>query len=328
MSIACVYFGNDRIINEINRMASQENRIEYVSSMWENGDNEIESLPEIAVDTSLPGKYSTTVTSILSKHCTEIKNNSDERVQGLINISKKKLKDLVVKHNNEIFGFMVHPERVPKMVNMAESIFRRYGQEIPTIKGQSPQNILKDLNLNVSVDQVVAEFNEGLKRLQGDNPLDDFMKQLKWLYNQYRMIGEEVLRLETTLFQKIEYLDKLNNRIPIITSLKDNEVLPELIDSFSKYATKIYESSQFEENYKELVEAYKKWNICRQIISNQLLLKSEKSEPQCSICLLEPVSSVIVPCGHTFCTNCSKKQNTTCFICRGKIRERVKLYFT
>ncbi|NBP57196.1 hypothetical protein EBU71_11820, partial [bacterium] len=107
-----------------------------------------------------------------------------------------------------------------------------------------------------------------------------------------------------------------------------NEVLPELIDSFSKYATKIYESSQFEENYKELVEAYKKWNICRQIISNQLLLKSEKSEPQCSICLLEPVSSVIVPCGHTFCTNCSKKQNTTCFICRGKIRERVKLYFT
>jgi malic enzyme len=75
MSIACVYFGNDRIINEINRMAVQENRIEYASVMWENGDNDIESLPEIVADSSLPGKYSTTVTSILSKHCTEIKNN-------------------------------------------------------------------------------------------------------------------------------------------------------------------------------------------------------------------------------------------------------------
>jgi hypothetical protein len=327
MSIACVYFGNNRIMNEINRMSSQENRIEYSSVMWENGDNDIESLPEIVVDGSLPGKYSTTITNILSKHCTEIKNNSDEKVQGLINVSKKKLKDLIVKHNNEIFSFMIHPEKIPKIVNVAETIFRRYGQEIPTIKGQLTQNILRDLNLNIAIDEIVGEFNEGLKKLKGDNSLDDFMKQLKWLYNQYRMIGEEVLRLETTLFQKIDYLDKLNNRIPVITSLKDNDALPDLIESFSKYATKIFESSHFEENYKDLVEAYKKWNICRQIISIQPLLKNDKAEPSCSICLLEPVSSAIVPCGHTFCTNCAKKQNTTCFICRGKIRERIKLYF-
>jgi len=326
MSISHVYFGDDRIMNEINRMSSQENRIEYAP--WDNPDNEIEAFPEINVDPTLPGKYSTTITTILSKHCNEIKNTSDEKLQGLINISKKKLRDLIIKHNNEIFSFLVHPEKIPKILNVAETIFRRYEREIPTIKGQSSHHMLKDLNLNTSIDLIVNEFNEGLKKLQGDNSLDDFIKQLKWLYNQYRIVGEEVLRLETTLFQKIEYLDKLNNRIPIITSLKDNEILPELIDSFTKYATKIYESSNFEENYKELVEAYKKWNICRQIISIQPLLKSDRTEPQCTICLLEPISSAIVPCGHTFCTNCSKKQNTTCFICRGKIRERIKLYFT
>jgi Zinc finger, C3HC4 type (RING finger) len=328
MSIACVYFGNDRIINEINRMSSQDNRIEYSPLLWDNVDNDIESLPEIHSDPSLPGKYSTTITNILSKQCNEIKINSDEKLQSLSNISKKKLKDLVTKHNNEIFSFMIHPDKIPKLLNIAETIFRRYGQELPLIKGQTTQHFLKDLNLNSSIDDIVSEFNDGLQKLQGDNSLDDFIKQLKWLYNQYRIIGEEVLRLETTLFQKIDYLDKLNNRIPIITSLKDNEALPELIDSFTKYATKIYESSNFEQNYKELVEAYKKWNICRQIISIQPLLKNDKTEPQCSICLLEPISSAIVPCGHTFCSNCSKKQNTTCFICRGKIRERIKLFFT
>jgi len=36
----------------------------------------------------------------------------------------------------------------------------------------------------------------------------------------------------------------------------------------------------------------------------------------------------IVPCGHTFCGGCAKKQNTNCYICRGQIRERIKLYFT
>ena len=327
MSIACVYFGNSRIMNEINRMAAQENRIEYASALWENGDNEIESLPEIVVDGSLPGKYSSTITNILSKHCVEVKNGSDEIVQNLTTISKKKLKDLITKHNNEIFSFMIHSEKMPRILNVAETIFRRYGHELPSIKNQPVQSILKDLNLNASMDPIVNEFNEGLKRLQGDNHLDDYIKQTRWLYNQYRIIGEEVLRLETTLFQKIDYLDKLNNRIPVITSLKENDALPELIESFSKYAEKIYESSHFETNYKELVEAYKRWNICRQIMSLQQMMNNNSNESTCSICLSEPVSSAIVPCGHTFCTNCSKKQNTTCFICRGKIRERVRLYF-
>jgi hypothetical protein len=73
---------------------------------------------------------------------------------------------------------------------------------------------------------------------------------------------------------------------------------------------------------------YKKWNICRQIISLQNSIKEKNNEPQCAICLSEPISYTIVPCGHTFCSVCSKKQNTTCYICRGIIRERVKLFFT
>ena len=79
MSISHVYFGDDRIMNEINRMSSQENRIEYAPLMWENQDNEIDSFPEIMIDPLLPGKYSTTITTILSKQCNEIKNNSEER---------------------------------------------------------------------------------------------------------------------------------------------------------------------------------------------------------------------------------------------------------
>lgn len=328
MSIACVYFGNTRIMNEINRMASQENRIENPSLFsWDNNDNEIELLPEMVNDESINGKYSTTITNILSKHCSEVKISSDEIVQNLTTISKKKLKDLITKHNNEIFSFMIHPEKIPRMLNLSETIFRKYGQEVPLIKNQPVQNILRDLNLNASMETTINELNIGLQRLKGENNLDEYIKQTKWLYNQYRIIGEEVLRLETTLFQKIEYLDKLNNRIPIITTLKENEVLPELIDSFTKYIKSIYDTSHFEENYKELVEAYKKWNICRQVITLQNMIKSENSEPNCSICLTESVGNVLVPCGHTFCGNCTKKQNTTCFICRTKIRERVKLYF-
>ncbi len=295
---------------------------EYASSTWEDGD----TIPDFSLDTTVPGKYKSTLTNILSKHCSEVKNVSDELVQPSISISKRKLKELITKHNNELFSFMAKPDKTPNTLGLAETIFRRYGQDI-SIKGNLAE-MLKDLNLDISICNVTANFDEGLKKLKGEGGLEDFLNQLRWIFNQYKTIGEEVIRLETILYQKIDMLDKLNSRTPMITSLSNNAVLSELIDCFSKYADEVYKSTNIEDTYKELIEAYKKWNICRQIISLQNNFKNDIHDPQCAICLTDPVSSAIVPCGHTFCNNCVKKQNTTCYICRGTIRERIKLYFT
>lgn len=300
---------------------------EYAAAAWENGDGE--SIPDFSLDTTVPGKYKSTISNILSKHCSEVKNSSEDVTQSITSVSKKKLRELVSKHNNELFSFMARPDKTPHMIGLAETIFRRYGHEIPTIKGQNSGSILRDLNLDVSMCSVTASFDEGLRKQRGDaGGLDDFLKQTRWIFNQYKNIGEEVLRLETTLYQKIDMLDKLNSRMPMVTSLTTNEALPELIESFTKYAATVYRTTHIEDNYKELVEAYKKWNVCRQIISLHSNFKNEIHDPQCAICLTDPVTTAIVPCGHTFCANCIKKQNTTCYICRGTIRERIKLFFT
>jgi hypothetical protein len=300
---------------------------EYASVAWENGDGE--NIPAFSLDTQIPGKYKSTVSNILSKHCAEVKGASDEIIQPVVSVSKKKLRELITKHNNEIFGFMAKPDKTPQTIGLAETIFRRYGHEVPTMKGHNTGSILRELNLDVSLDETVALFDEGLKKNRTvGGGLDEFMKQTRWIFNQYKTIGEEILRLETNLFQKVDLLDKLNSRTPMITSLSNNEVLPELIDTFTKYADSVYKSTNIEDNYKELVEAYKKWNICRQIISLHNNFRNETHDPQCAICLTDPITTAIVPCGHTFCSNCVKKQNTTCYICRGNIRERVKLFFT
>ena len=313
-------------IHEIIRMASSSvphNIIEYAPAAWEDGD----VIPDMTLDTHVPGKYKSTVSNLLSKHCIEVKTMVEETIQTSTHISKKKLKDLITKHNNEIFSFMSNPEKTPHMIGIAETIFRRYGHEIPTLKGITKSSLLKELNLDATLDRTIHDLNEGLKRNRGDGGLEDFIKQIRWMMYQYKNIGEEVLRLETTLFEKIEMLDKLNQRIPMITSLTSNESLPPLLDSFSKYAESIYQSAHFEENYKELIENYKKWNMCRQILSAQSMIRNDGAEPRCSICITEPISYTIVPCGHTFCAICSKKQTSNCYICRGQIRERMKLYF-
>ena len=302
------------------RENAPRNRIEY--AMWDD----VEPSAAVSLDTNIPGKYRSTVSNILSKHCTEVKLTSEDMIQTSSHLSKKKLKDLITKQNNEIFSFMAHSEKVPESLGVAETIFRRYGREIPSIKIQNA-SIADDLKLDITLDRTLSEFNDELTQHRTTNGVMDYVSQTKWLSGQYKTIGEEVLRLETVLFQKIDLLDKLHQRIPMITSLTHNEALADLVESFSKYANSVYESSHFEENYHQLVEAYKKWNVCRELLSVQSMMKKDSAEPSCSICLLESVAYTIVPCGHTYCSGCSKKQNTTCFICRGPIRERVKLYF-
>jgi hypothetical protein len=272
-----------------------------------------------------PGKFKSTVTHILSKHGTEVRLLAEERFSSASHLSKKKLKDLIAKQNNEILAFFTRPEKT-LIMGAAESIFRRYGHEVPTLKSSSP-SFLTELNMDATLDAIVMEYNESLGRIKESDPMNTYLSQTRWFASQYKTIGEEVLRLETTLFQKIESLDKLQSRVPSVTNLEDNEAVPDLIRAFSAYAEKVYQSSGLEENYRSLIECYKKWNVCRQIMTVPLMMRQESAEPQCSICLLEPISNVIVPCGHTFCGVCSKKQNTTCYICRGPIRERVKLFF-
>lgn len=304
-------------------LEAQRNSIEYAAAAWEE-----DSLPAISLDGSVPGIYKSTVSNILSKHCMEVKLVSEESVQTSAHIAKKKLKDLIAKHNNEIFSFMENPEKSPNILGTAETIFRRYGHELPSIRGTNRNTMLKELHLSASVDEALIEYNDGLKKnMESGGGVEDFVRQMRWLVTQYKNKGEEVLRLETNLFQKIDMLDKVNSRLPMITSLGQNDELANVIDAFSKYAENVYQTAHFEENYKDLVQAYKKWSVCRQLLSFQNVLRCDGSEPSCSICLLEPISAAIVPCGHTFCGTCSKKQNTTCFICRGQIRERIKLYF-
>lgn len=295
----------------------------------ESSNNSILYRESIPIDNEVSGKYKNTISNILLKHYSEVKNVTDDIVQPINSISRKKLKELISKHNNEIFGFMAKPDKIPEVIGLAESIFRKYGHDIPTINGNNTISILRDLNLDVSMSEITQYFDEELKKNKViGGGLDDFLRQTKWIFNQYKIIGEEVLRLEIILFQKVDVLDKLNSRTLMLTNLSNNEVFPELITTFGRYVESVYNSTNIEDTYKELVVTYKKWNICRQIISLHSSFRNETNEPQCAICLTEPVITAIVPCGHTFCGNCIKKQNTSCYICRGTIRERIKLYFT
>ena len=94
-----------------------------------------------------------------------------------------------------------------------------------------------------------------------------------------------------------------------------------------EYLEMIYKENQIEDDYKKVIEAYRRFVALRDVVMTSRGIVAQESEPLCSICLDEPVAFTLTPCGHTFCQTCIRRQNGTCFICRSAIRDKVKLYF-
>jgi hypothetical protein len=53
---------------------------------------------------------------------------------------------------------------------------------------------------------------------------------------------------------------------------------------------------------------------------------TEKETNMCNICVSRKINICLNPCGHTFCSKCADKMNTTCSMCRATVISKIKMY--
>ena len=68
----------------------------------------------------------------------------------------------------------------------------------------------------------------------------------------------------------------------------------------------------------------------REILPNiqpviQPIVQQANTNNTCSICMENPITTAIIPCGHTFCSNCIHTTNT-CHICRVQIGSKLRIF--
>jgi hypothetical protein len=113
----------------------------------------------------------------------------------------------------------------------------------------------------------------------------------------------DIPKLEKKIFDK----DAVEN---IISSV--NDIIADRISKISLLNQNIVE-------YKKLInECLPKEDVeSIQKISNELL---------CSVCLTNKINVCITPCGHTFCDKCTAHMKSSCYMCKGAVSNKVKLY--
>ncbi len=269
--------------------------------------------------------YSTALFNALQVQTRDIKDKTPSQIQ-LSNQWKRKIKDIFQRGNDNIFLFLQKPIATHPTLGLAEQFIRKFSR--PEVQGKNPNSLLRDILEDISGDFYKQEINERVKSKEiENNPIQSLIAQTKELYEVYRETTEKIGLVESNLKSKLFVLDKIQPRLVMLMDLGVNEESAELQKNIENYLTKVYETNCPESEYKELLGLYKKLYIIRDLIHLMKIHENTDKEPLCSICLNEQVQYVLGPCGHTFCEGCVRKQTIQCFMCRGNIQNRVKLFF-
>jgi hypothetical protein len=270
------------------------------------------------------------VSQALSRHVSESVPASSSPLLGSFSTNtnnwRKKLREMMIKQNEQVLDFLMKPSSEHHILGPVETALRRY-------------SVRQDIDPNAirSVSEVCADMPNGdaiqeeiKKRLleKGKSSLSELRLQVNSLIELYKETGEKVLECENQLKMRLDKIDKLHKRVSVIMELQKNESTATLLGAMEEYIATSFRDMGIETYYKDMIYLYQKHMALREAIQLFKTGTTLPSEPTCPICLEDHVSYAIIPCGHTFCTSCSRRMAMECGICRGKIRDRLKLFMT
>jgi len=265
--------------------------------------------------------YSTAISNAVSKHYSELKEKSSESVEL---IWKKKIREFLLLKNDKLVEYLTTKIKNHPVLGKAENFFQLFGKQSMNYNN----NTIHEIRFDISGAETTNEVVDNACKEKGFQSLESYMKQTQFLFDLYKETGENILNEELRLAIKLEHFDSIQSSLKVLNNLKPNDSFEAMMNSVQNYLETLFNENNFEENYKTIIELYRKFIGLRDIVQVVRKRESMESEPLCSICFTDKISYAFVPCGHTFCPNCVKRQALQCSICRSQIKERLKIYFS
>ena len=267
--------------------------------------------------------YTTATNGLIMKHVDEIKQKVTNSL-ALPSTWKKRLRDFLSKKNTELLDYLKLSIKSHPTLGRGEAILQKFGNV--NIHANHPS--IRDLVLDLSGVDRVAQIETILVSMKSDNGTKNFTECVQFIYDEYRKSGDEALKQESLLKKKLETLDRIQGKVCSLLEIDSRPSYQPLMEASEAYLKNVFDDNQIAETYQALIEGYRRFITMRDIVLMMRAVESNENEPLCTICLDEIVSSCFSPCGHTFCTNCIRKQSGTCFICRTPIKEKIRLFFS
>jgi hypothetical protein len=290
-----------------------------------------EHIPNINELSTQGYPYMSVIENVSNKHFADIKSDLPRSLTHN-HSARNRLRDFLTSYNEELVASFVDRGKLSPTLSLAEHVFRKFG------KGAHVQGALQELNLDSAINTCMAEvdceiqwtFPEGSNSSEtGAGETEKLIWRLGRIMELYRNTAVALMKAEECLKTRCENLEKLSSHLLLVTTLPESENYAALLEANQKYLEDIFQKTKVKEAYDDMIHHYKKWLICREVITASVPSTAVNGSPLCSVCLTDAVTHAMVPCGHTFCQGCTaSRQPVSCYVCRKGITQMIKLYFT
>lgn len=230
------------------------------------------------------------------------------------------------------FDFLNVPlEKEPYTV--AEKIVRRFGHT-----DYHPGRVkVKDLAMDTDIQQTLATINAHLSAPEtassvSTSLLGQWTTQTRRLHELWRAAAQTLLDAEKTLKASCDAFNdaykKANCLLELPASRHSQESYESLLKAAESYIDTLFQETSIEQTFRTYCEALKQVVVLSDAMSATRVWLNSPTEPMCIVCMTEPVTTALVPCGHTFCGPCGQKQGISCFLCRVAIKDKLKVFFS
>jgi hypothetical protein len=265
------------------------------------------------------GPMSAAIHNINARHLHDISNTAPDDRQFLRSW-RRQIQECLSQQNSRMIRFLLSDVSGA----VAESDVHRRATEVLTKYSRPTWNFgasTRELTLPTATDTAVEDITRDL----GMSPLAlrDVQKRA---IRMYVSAASGVCAAEGRLEEKLKRLETVVGRVNDLMFLEPTGALEELAGPTAAYLDSVLGKISIEADYKEMMEAYKRFTVLKSIVSLSQFQKP--AAPTCTICMTKELAQVVIPCGHTYCDECCRSQVTACYICRVQIRDKVRLYFS
>lgn len=247
----------------------------------------------------------------------------DER--NTIRTIRKKIRDSVNKHSEDLLSFMVKP-----LEDLDVSL-----------KIKQISNKLSSPNFNPSASWITKDTISFVDNERMNSTImhdigcstEILTSQIKNLHNAYHSTVTKMFELHESIDKKLTMVDTVLSCLKTLPNISEsNPASISLYSSIQTYVHHEMESNNIEHDYKHYIHSYamfQKYRSLLQLASSSYVGITETMRPPgalCNICMNDNISFALIPCGHTFCNNCTQKTRYTCFICRSNVQQKMKIY--
>ena len=240
---------------------------------------------------------------------------------------RRKIREIIQNHEEKILQFFTKPLEDLHPLKTTHILLTKYGKLTNYDSSRQIPKFFKDFIQEAPQkgEELLNKYiQELLDSKTSENAVQKWISVSRHLIDYMRDTGDELIRLDQRLQSECQRIDLITDKVSQLIALPNPE-LDGFQEMMGAYIEKQFNTNSIESHYWDYIFTLQKYSLLRDILIPQRT--NVQPDPLCCICMTEPIVIAFGPCGHTFCSNCSKR-TAVCHICRQPITTRLRVFFS